>query len=282
MKTNKSIMIVYRNNDLFEKQIPLIVEGFSLMGRKVKIKSFPESTIREEITDWYWYKENIRSFKDKEFITDKTADIPWGLRKNIKQTDLDNLLLDITKRAIFGEEYKRFQTEIEKREGPVPEKHSKEWYTRMVKEIITDSKKIPDETYIFLDRISDHSNAYDQKEKINSLEKSVAEKFRGWLISAGLNSEKIKIVQQLSSSNRGGISYFLPGGRKVVREIDKPGYWTIVDRHAKNIVEEIKNAKCLQLPEVNFYESAVKQGLLEPKDKDFSNAAKEVLKEKFG
>ena len=279
------IFIIYRDNDLFQKQIPEMVKILSAMGRQVEVQSFPKETGEEEIEEWY--KENKGLLAGKEIISDRTACIPWEMKEEIFSTgakivdNIDNLLSDAMGRAIFSNEYKKVATGIEFAREAYEEEFS-ECYSAMINKILANPENIPSKVFIFPDHIIDHSNlddtrkAYEelrssshdkQKEIIDEATKVVMEKFKEWLTIGGINPEKIEI-----------------GNEKNIKEIDNSNGWVIIDRHAGNMVREIKSIKsikCLELPEGDFYRTAREGGLLDYTDEEFVEAFSKVLEEKL-
>src|SRR3990170_5490093 len=77
------ILIIYRDNDLFEKYVPEIARILQTKGRKVEIKNFPRGTVEYEIKGWY--EENLERLAGTEIISDDTATVPYNLKeKGIK------------------------------------------------------------------------------------------------------------------------------------------------------------------------------------------------------
>lgn len=67
----KSIFIVYRDNDLFAEYVPAIVAKLQELGRAVEVKVFPRDTVEEEIGKWL--EERASTLKGKTIACDKTT-----------------------------------------------------------------------------------------------------------------------------------------------------------------------------------------------------------------
>ncbi len=101
----KDTVIAYRNNDLFEKYIPVIEDSLISLGHKIARKQvFPSGTPKEEIKKWF--EENKNKLEGKNLMTDYTFKnvIPWEQRKDLTfGKNLDDLMLQTTTEAITGD-----------------------------------------------------------------------------------------------------------------------------------------------------------------------------------
>lgn len=189
------ILLIYRDNDLFQEKIPEMQSVWQSIGRTVEIQSFPRDTEKDAIIKWY--EENKDKLKDKEMITDDTAAIPSKMIKNLAEKGIiktfkekniisggfiekpvilkidaiiSKILKEATDKFIFSDNIDKLKQnnfslkskQIEFQEGekfPVElaEESSKIFYSTIIKRILENPANIPDKVYIFLDRILDHT-----------------------------------------------------------------------------------------------------------------------------
>ena len=207
------ILIIYRDNDLFEKYVPEIARILQAKGRKVEIKNFPRNTEGDEIKEWY--DENLERLAGMEIISDGTASVPYALNKFQKEkgikdiADLDGLMNKTTKITIFGP-YKTDSYGIGQPEAIRSEDQSdqlKKFFAVMVKRILENKENMPSKIYIFTDYILSHVDkvaytgiAHEDQEnsevfqrKLEELKKTFPEELKGSLIESGIDAEKIII-----------------------------------------------------------------------------------------
>ena len=286
------IFIIYRDNDLFQKQIPEMVKILSAMGRQVEVQGFPKESTAEEIKKWY--EENQSRLEGKEIVSDWTASIPYKMREDLSskgtkqsKSSLDGLFNEATEKAVLGEKYDELSYEKAYKEWS--EDRSREFYSIVVKRILENPENIPEKVFVFLDSILDHTYVENVKEAAKAAregkleknekkeaEKIVAEKLREWLIEGGIDSNKIILEYDNSFKNLSHSS----DGKKIIEEIDKLNNWVIVDRHCGG-GPEVKSAKGLKLPENTFYQTANNGELIKVKDEEFAEALSNVLEKKF-
>lgn len=282
------ILIIYRDNDLFEKYVPEIERMFTAQGRRIEVKNFPRGTDKNEIEEWY--KENLEKLTGTEIISDQTAGVPYISSEFYKSTqekgikriaDLDRLMNPIIERTVLGEEGIEAMSDT-------AEDQSSRWskfFAIIMKRILENQERIPDKIYILSDHIVDHVDlaaytdmTYEErrkdpdvfKRKLKELETTLPEELKKVLIESGVDAEKIII----KSEN--------PSQKEIREEIDKEGNWVLVDRHSSIANVKMANAKNLHLPTGSFYSSASEAGLIDIPQKEFSQKLEEVLDEKFG
>ena len=286
------IFIIYRDNDLFQKQIPEMVKILSAMGRQVEVQGFSRETTEKEIKKWY--EENQSELEGKEIISDRTAGIPQDMEKNMisagtkKVGNIDNLLSGAMSKVLLGDSYDKLENSgnilsdgfIKTDTHRTPEKEVEEFFTAVVKRILDNPKNIPNKVIIFPDHIMDHISEFDggmyydevknlsadeRQERRKEATMMLIKKVKEWLEAGGLDVKKIKIGEDI---NR-------------LEEFDKQNNWIIMDRHIRNRKEEVKLAKYLEIPAGNFYETARERGLLDYTDEEFTKAFSNILEEKF-
>ena len=288
------ILIIYRDNDLFEKYVPEIARIIQIKGREVEIKNFPRGAEEDEIKKWY--EENMERLAGTEIISDKTADIPYKLdklkeEKGIKNIgNLDRDLIDRTiKATMWGEKADLvfnapdWGLPVEQRRT-LEDQRWNETYPVITKRILENQENMPNNVYIFSDRILDHVDlavytGIDSKDrdankelfqrKMEELEKIFPEKLKRTLVESGIDAEKIVIKSEEPNQQE-------------LQEIDQAGNWVIIDRHSNMFRNVLRNAKCLNLPESSFYDSAREAGLIDIPEEEFSQNLEKVIDEKLG
>ena len=301
------IFIIYRDNDLFQKQIPEMVKILSSMGRQVEVQSFPKETNKEEIEEWY--KENLERLAGMEMISDITAGIPFNLYKEFKsqgtksRNDLDDLISKVIKKAIWGEgvdnkTLQRFPSE-------------KEFYSGIMKRILENQENMPNKIYLFLDHITDHMDIkeyagiglgddkdlceYMRYGKIFPIEdlrtskmtyKEIPEHYkkkREDVIAKYLEETKKSLIQSGIDVEKIIIKSDRPSAQEL-QEIDQPNNWVIIDRHSKIFDgrNKLASAKNLGLPLGSFYNDAREAGLINIPEKEFNQNLEKVLDEELG
>lgn len=302
------ILLVYRDNDLFQKYMPVIAETLKSLGRQVEIQNFPKEATEDDIKKWgIEHKAEIGS---KVVWPDGTSYWPLsnaeikGLKEKNRSLSykLDNIFDEATLRALFGENYiskwRSGGREVEYSD----EDHyngSKQVILGIVERILVKKENVPKKVYIFTDRILDHmywalsikfkkeigeeeKNAKSEEEKDLYYKKwddwkndsqnlsSAAEEFKEWLTQAGIKAEHIEIKE---------LATFL----KEKQQLDKSGNWIVVDRHSKLTDKyTFRSAKQFLLPESNFYKSAEDQKMIDVSDQELTSALKEIIIKDFG
>lgn len=101
------ILIIYRDNDLFEKWMPEVVQNLRSFGRKVEIQSFTSTTDKEQIKQWII--DNKENLQGKELLSDGTCkSATWDkrvkqeLKEELTFSNLDSLMSEATESALLG------------------------------------------------------------------------------------------------------------------------------------------------------------------------------------
>jgi len=308
------ILIIYRDNDLFEKYVPEIARILQAKGRRVEIKNFPRGTKKDEIKEWY--DENLERLAGTEIISDETANVPYKLyelqeEKGIKDAgSLDGIMGGVTVKAIWGEKTVEFYPSdsrgISKEQlFHQEEQRLNEFYSAIIKYILANPENAPNKIYLFTDHILDHVDieAYTD---INLYTETKLNYDLHEYLTFGKNSdydknqeykeEREKLIKNYTEKIKellmgGGIDaekIIIKSGEPThqeLREIDQIGSWIIVDRHSlisRTNDKSIIFAKQLELPEDSFYNSAREAGLIDIPDEEFSQNLEKVIDEKLG
>lgn len=158
------ILIIYRDNDLFEKYVPEIERMLTAWGRRVEVKNFPRNTEEDEIKKWY--KENLEKLTGMEIISDQTALAPFNMDKEFesrgikRNRELDYLIGQAIWKVIWDEKADKTFASPNDRETPDFQssgiRELADLYSVIVKRILENQENMPNKVYVFLDRILDH------------------------------------------------------------------------------------------------------------------------------
>lgn len=298
MKRHAPLSFIYRDNTLFKKHVPIILKNLAEMGRQVDTQIFPESTQKKDIEKWY--EENKKLLSKKAIISDRTANIPYKMKKEVNYElgareveDLDRLTSKVFKKILFGEAEPKSKGDIET---------SKRFMTTIIKNILKNPNQHPEKVLLLSSNMGDHLSDFD-REKLKEGEKEnkdyawtgearkyVTAKVKEWLVGCGLESKKIEVIQDKITGKLNIIpgNYFNSEQEKFLEKLDRPNTWIITDRHTgigNNESETnapIRSAIVLKMPLGNFYEEAKNHNLIYYSEKEIENEWKNVLKNEFG
>ena len=94
----KKALIVYRDNDSFEKHIPTIRDSLNSLDYDIEENVFPRSTTEEEIKEWYEQnKDELEQDVLADWTTVRSSDYEFNPRIN-----MDTLIGDATEKVLFG------------------------------------------------------------------------------------------------------------------------------------------------------------------------------------
>jgi hypothetical protein len=106
-------ILAYRDNELFQKYVPVIEDFLKEQGYPVSIQSFPAGTPPEEIKKWF--DEHKSEFEGKFLLSDRTfnnSSLWWHGKEIVKDSiGLDNILYTTTRNAVLG--YECYNEEVE-------------------------------------------------------------------------------------------------------------------------------------------------------------------------
>ncbi len=92
-KEAPAILLIYRDNDLFQKYMTEVSQKLLSLGRKVETHVFPVGTAQEEIKGWL--QKHREKLQDKLLLSDAT--VPSGLDNS------DALLKNFTRKDSYGQ-----------------------------------------------------------------------------------------------------------------------------------------------------------------------------------
>lgn len=289
------ILIIYRDNDLFAKQVPEITKSFQQMGRKLETKVFPKETSADEIKNWYMQNKHV--LEGVDIVSDRTASVPQDMKNEIEASgtkqieNLDSLISKAMSRVLLGESsYQKLSKNNNQvlYEGSIRRgmnfneestENIKEFFAAIVRRILSNPNNNPEKVVIFPSRLMDHMNEFGKE--IES-KQALIEKISEYLIEGGLDPAKLEIGDEISGEGYDKSDYHVHAeGKETLKKFDKPNYWTIADRHVDDLKENISSAILLKMPLGNFYQSAKEQGLLNYTDEELSNVINKTLEEKY-
>ena len=279
------VFFIYRDNDLFQEQIPQMVEVLKSLGREVEIQTFPKGTKEEEITKWT--QENIKQLKGKEILSDYTFQyhgayegLSEKARSELNFKNKGEYLDKTLNKAV--EDILKIDYESVRKEENIDKVG--EYFSIIVKKVLEDKENIPEKIFIVSSNLLDHypfSADADYKLKVEEFRNTevirqkqlkAAEKIKEWFTKAGMPEKSLEIKESL---------------KNLLKDFDQKT-WIIVDRHAtaisKEIAEKFKkdytNNIKLGLPLEEFYSDVTKYGLI--KAQKIEEAVKKILEKDFG
>jgi hypothetical protein len=153
------ILLIYRDNDLFQKAVPEIEKQLISLGHKVEIERFSKETDKRDIEKWV--KEHKERFENKEILGDETCG--WG--------KLDSFVNVSISEAVLGKD----------------NEYTKGVISKIVKNILLNKENMPNYVEIVSAHLLDHKPLSDLKG--NTEARREIEK---WLIDGGISSELFK------------------------------------------------------------------------------------------
>jgi len=279
------LFLAYRDNDLFRKHIPEIVNKLKSLGREVRLQIFPEGTTKAEMEKWY--KENENDLQGMSLVTDWTfggaAISASGVYRGSKDYELhlDLLMEQAVQRAIFGtlpEEHEKAKSDHQQSQKSI----EKLLYTdqQMFEEIF---KRIQEKTgngikkiFIVNEKLTAHSDyfvglvAKKLKRSVDDYDlkkynQEYANYLKQWLQNAGV--QEVYIVN-FASEIPANIS-------------QEESAYIITDRHAKLPDYSKLKEKELNIPNANLFENAEKKFGVLVKSEELSSSIGKILEEKF-
>lgn len=281
----KNIILIYRENDLFNTLIPFVASFLSTLGYEVDTIEFDRSTDKPTIKAAL--SDKLEDIKGRRILTDGTCkpgddgptawDNAYGDFESV--SSLDGLFGPTLVEAIagVGSQGSNFRINHNKDlsrhdDYDVVLDYFRDIFLRVLKHI--PEEQHPQTIYIAQSRISDHSffaGLVRIDEVMSSTE--AAELLGSWLSDAVLSAD-IRVLEAGS-------------GRALMRqanEVDGDDVWLVADRHNAhhgfNPAE--LQATVLELPLSNFLQSAMRAGLLEVNQEEVEGGIREAVREEFG
>lgn len=247
-KEKQVVNLIYRNNSLFRKNVPIITEQLQSLNCEVKFKIFPEEIDWGEIKDWY--AQNKHEPVLKNLITDRTFRLATEHDPLVTLDEIiDRALLSALELDVGWEDFEK-------------EANTGKGISSIVKCILEERENVPDLVFISKGNILDHRPFHE-----NHTADEAAEKIRSWLIDGGISPEIITIISKK-------VEWTCLDG------IDRPHNWIIRDRHQGH-APEIANAHILHIPFGDFCEKVRRNGILKLKDEKFKVAIRKILEKWF-
>lgn len=170
MKRNAPLFLIYRDNDLFRKHLPIIQKGLIGMGRQLEAQVFPQGTNETDIQNWY--EENIDALSHKAVISDQTASIPYetsGVAEFGKKAkyefgvrtvgSLDKMVMRSLYRVIH--EGSEIGLDSNNRGEGLGREASRELLVCSIKNILKNPENSPEKVLIFSSNMGDHLDDFD-------------------------------------------------------------------------------------------------------------------------
>lgn len=272
----KTVAIIYRANDLFEKWVDTIASITKKLGFKVEIKEFSQGTQYEDIKKWYMSS----NLAEKIVLTDGTCSFPWEISKDIKkiiakdfQYALDDFLEKSIMITVLG---KSIQMLTKKTNDHIYLNESSLETLRTFLKIMISQMAKPKSVYIITKKLTDHDPFYSRRESASNEEELLM-----------LELEAAHEIKDVLKNNGVVEIYILNDIQKEdMFVIDESENWIIVDRHFKGTdlekrFQRFHNANLLSLPIGNFYKDALEQGLISADDKKLRKNLEKIIKGNF-
>lgn len=255
-------IIIYRNNDLFEKYVSQAVGN-------IQTKVFPKGT--SEGTIQKWMEENGETLlKNKRIIIDETCmgqlKPPYNRYDN---TNLDDILFYCL-RSFLGEEI--LSKQVVDNEYQADRNNYVKTLSLIIRFVLR-SGNTPKQVVLLKDNLLDHCWGKGEGEIIPKLKSEYKREGRDWGVDKINNTEELITAEIIKAVKEGLVGGGISAEKITVDEIgcetkkllglDKEGFWVVADRHCayRNYIK-FQRAKLLYLPHGNLVETVAKEGLI--------------------
>lgn len=283
MTGQKDAKIVYRRNDVLDNYVNNIANALRSRGYNAELVGFDRQNFDESFEAW---RENNRSSLENSYlVSDNTSENKIS-SKSGKEVDenIDSLLFQALYRKVFPENVRENFTDDEGNpeitswgnkslEGFSDEEKSdkvyeagKLLYSSMIKEML--GSEVPNKAYFCPKKSLAHEPF---------MEVQIDPRFEG------SDQAKLDYVSKCFSEifeNAGIKNYGLIEDPYSIKNYDFEGNWIFADRHLTSRYEiSTKNAKLMELPFENLYQSALDYGLL--KSSGVGNELEKIVSERI-
>ena len=258
MEEQKKCLIVYRDNPLFSRYIPIISEELSRSCKyQTAIHAFEQGTQEQKIKAWN--HTNVRTLLEQDLVlpdeTFKRAnDYRFPPSLKILQGShgiysLDNILDKTSTTTILGKEITQDENTWS---------GTKEAYGRILESLIDQPKKV----YIINEKMTDHDP----------------------FSLAGGNEKAARILAQWFSEHGIANIKIINTYQELPKEKANKKIWIVTDRHYSGYPDRARPGyTSLDIPFSNFFDDVVrKEKLLRPySNEEYESNLREVVREKF-
>lgn len=317
-----SLLLVYRDNSLFQKISPMIIQQLTALGRKVDVQTFPVGTEQKEILNWA--KENSNKIASNEVLTDGTCNnVAYATMNGGTEPTkaiphyLDKISEEIMCQTLFGDKeinslndmYENHKIIIDLDKDTAEEqteldlKNQDKLYLAVLNKILQNENNIPAKICIAKEAIIEHDDVCGAfnisiKKQLGELglkngENEIFE-IQDVLYQKNplpLNKEIFEKAKEAAAERMADRFEKVGIERKNISIVDKDyssldedNNWIIKDRHfgENRGAYQPKKAKLLELPLGNFIKDASRQGLLNFSDEELGKTLKKALERDFG
>ncbi len=266
-----TILLMYRDNDLFSVTIPEVADMLRSMGRQVEIRTFSREMQRKELQNSV--DDERGSLTGKVILTDRTLSLASyntleraGVAED-HQEYLDSLFQETVGRSILGDEY----AAVENRTSPDSLEATQNAVSAIVERILENKDHLPDAVFVSNDRIRDHAPL--GKNAFNSASDAALEVAK-WLEAGGIAPNTIGVEGEFGRWSLNTV--------ESARE--RPLVWHIQDRHGHSSVgprtvdQSRSTVRHFGLPLANFFFNAMANGLLNIKPEEMDAYREELRK----
>jgi len=191
MKVLKNIIVVYRDNDLFQEMVPEIVSILRSSGREVEVKVFSLEMKQGSIVSWL--NENTEVLAGKIFLSDKTSRLPMDLVKNLSSSGLEVSIFDLDTLIYASSQGNIMPSAFY---GLSSLSAYGDFFTHIVKQIFKNTTNMPDRVVIFTSNIADHTPELQEVSDGYMANIEIAKILQHSLIDGGIGADKINICEE--------------------------------------------------------------------------------------
>lgn len=279
----KNITLIYRENDLYNTLVPLVVNFLSgVLGYDVDVIEFDRTTDKSEIVETL--SDKIDELQGQLIMTDLTCKPGVDDGRLAWQQACSDLNMTTSLDGIFGPVVVEFIADVESGGSGYRTQidmkdevwEDDEAYYAQYREIFLrvfesmPQAKYPETVFVARSRICDHDpfgrlRFHDEGDKAPGI-------LKGWLIEAGHSD-----VRVLDAENAYRLS-------RQAKEVDDSNVWIISDRHndSHGFDADELEATVLELPLSNLLQTAMEQNLLSLEKHKVEEVIKSKLREEFG
>lgn len=289
------LYFMYRDNDLFKRYMPKVLDTFRSLGYRVETQIFAQGTGDLEMLRWV--DKHREEFKDKAVIADDNINtfnkrLPskryggvWTPARDMYDADydlmgksgmrsfafvggIDDIFRSALNRVMCGREKEYQETNLnihsmDERANKNVEsliEFARKLYVTMLRELL--KNVTPQKVFIIQEKINDHVPfSIHDVQHINK--EAAAQKLKEWFSESGIDPGVISFATSYDMST-----------------MDKEGNWIIMDRHNRdaNARDIYKKARRFRVPTENFFDDiALELKSVDPEE--FERALERMIRE---
>lgn len=278
MVGQRSIYIIARSNDNFQKTVPFLEETLASLGYTVEVKLFSPGENGDDIR--LWLTSHAESITGKELVVDYSVrnQIPNETINGFPRiTNLDELLNDNAQRnfAIVGQDLHKKVCKIRnhwRNSDPQSEHIDRQFHIAVFQRML--ATKVPPKIFIFPHMMEEHTFFRKSDNPAEAIERQtlVLNFLKECLIAAGMSPDDIGF---LSFNDRCPPSD-MPDGSWIIFDRHVPNEYALFSRYYRN-----RAYVYVQYPIINVIDSAIEHGLITISQDERNAAFFNMILEKF-